>query len=101
MIDALANPIIVAAQATGKIKKYQMTVGGCLLLTPVMAYIALKLTHEPTMVFITQLCIAIIAQFIRIMIIKNAQFFHAGIFQKHSHANFLKLAFQLFVYVGG
>ena len=71
MIDALANPIIVAAQATGKIKKYQMTVGGCLLLTPVMAYIALKLTHEPTMVFITQLCIAIIAQFIRIMIIKK------------------------------
>lgn len=72
MIEALANPIIVTAQATGKIKKYQIIVGCCLMLTFPIAYIFLKITQSsPELVFYIHLIIAIIAQSIRVILIKD------------------------------
>lgn len=96
MIDALANPIIVAAQATGKIRKYQIVVGGCLLLTPIIAYTIIKFIHEPTIVFIVQLCIAIIAQLLRIIIIKKMLYFSIQEYLKKSIIPILKACIPAF-----
>jgi O-antigen/teichoic acid export membrane protein len=42
LIEALANPLIIAAQATGKIKVYQSVVGGVLLMILPFSFIMLK-----------------------------------------------------------
>ena len=70
LIDTLANPLIIANQATGKIKKYQTVVGGILLSIVPISYIALKVESKPEIVFIIQLAIAIIAQIARVIMIR-------------------------------
>ena len=70
MIDATANPFMIAAQATGRISLYQSVVGGVLLLILPVSYIALKMGGNPETVFIVHLTIAGIAWFVRLIIIR-------------------------------
>lgn len=69
LIEALANPLMVSSQATGKVKVYQIVVGGILLLIVPMAYLVLKLGGIPESVFIIHLLVAMIAQAFRLIII--------------------------------
>ena len=71
IIDAMANPFMTAAAATGKVKKYQLTVGSILLLIVPFSYLALRLGGVPESVFIVHLAIIIIAFAIRIVIIRT------------------------------
>lgn len=71
LIDALANPLMVSSQATGKVKVYQSVVGGTLLLIVPIAYVVLKLGSEPESVFIIHFFVAIVAQFFRLLIISK------------------------------
>lgn len=68
-LDTLANPLMVSAQATGKIKVYQVCIGGILLLIPFISYIVLRFGYPPQCVFIIHIIIAIIAQIIRFLLI--------------------------------
>lgn len=70
MVDALSNPLITAAQATGRIKVYQAVVGGILLLIVPISYIALKLGGQPEVVFFVHFLIVIIAQIARLIMIR-------------------------------
>ncbi|WP_304322103.1 lipopolysaccharide biosynthesis protein [Phocaeicola plebeius] len=70
IIDGISNPIIISAQATGKIKIYQIVIGGTLLLILPISYILLKLDYPPTAVYITQLIIVIAAHLIRVIMVK-------------------------------
>ena len=49
----MADSFMVASQATGKIRTYQILVGGALLFIVPTAYIALKLGYPPESVFFT------------------------------------------------
>lgn len=69
LIEALANPLMVSSQASGKVKVYQIVVGGTLLLIVPMAYLILKLGGVPESVFIIHLMVAMIAQAFRLIII--------------------------------
>ena len=83
LIDALANPLIMAAQATGKIKIYQTVVGGILLLILPFAYVALKYGGNPESVFIVQIIVVIVAQIARLIMIRPMiQFSIAEYFKK-------------------
>lgn len=70
IIDAVANPLMVSAAATGKVKVYQLVVGGILLAIVPISYIVLKLGGNPYSVFIVHLCICIIAFIVRLYIVK-------------------------------
>lgn len=70
IIDSMANPLMVAASANGNIKKYQITIGGLLLLTVPISYVVLKLYHNPDSVFYVNLIIAIIAFISRLFIVR-------------------------------
>lgn len=70
MIDALANPLITAAGATGKIKIYQAVVGGILLLIVPFSYLALKLGGKPEIIYIVHFMMIVIAQIARLMMIR-------------------------------
>lgn len=70
IIDAMARPLMVAAMATGDVKKYQTIIGGILILIVPIAYIVLKMGGNPTSVYIVHLSVAIVAFVVRLFIIR-------------------------------
>lgn len=71
LTETLANPYIVANQATGKVKLYQAVCGGLLLCIVPIAYVVLKLGGNPESVYIVHGCIAIITQITRVYMMRN------------------------------
>lgn len=71
LLDSLANPLIFAAKATGKIKLYQSILGTILLLILPTSYVFLKLGFPPETVYLIHLIFAIIGQFFRVYLLKD------------------------------
>ena len=71
LIYTTANPCIIANQATGKVKIYQMVVGGILLLILPISYVVLKLEAPAYSVFIVHFCIESLAQFSRMYMLRK------------------------------
>lgn len=71
IIDSVANPLMSAAAASGKIKVYQSVVGGLLLAIIPIAYIVLKLGGNPASVFIVHLIICCAAFITRLYIVAS------------------------------
>lgn len=71
MVDATANPLTVGAQANGNIKVYQIIVGSILLLIVPISYVALKMGCIPEGVFIVHFSVVILAQCVRIYMVRN------------------------------
>lgn len=69
LLDPISNPIGVANNATGSIKKYQIIEGGTLLLIVPAAYFAIKLGGNPISVFIVQLIICFFVQVLRLFLV--------------------------------
>lgn len=78
IIDAIANPLMISASATGKVKLYQSVIGGVLLSILPISYIALKLGYPPVSVFLVHLAISIIAFIVRLFIIRSLIQFSVG-----------------------
>ena len=71
LIYTTANPCIIANQATGKVKIYQMVVGGILLLILPISYVVLKLGAPAYSVFIVHFWIESLAQFSRMYMLRK------------------------------
>lgn len=69
MINVMADAFMVSSQATGKVRMYQILVGGTLLFIVPTSYVALKLGYSPESVFITHLLYAILAQVVRVYLV--------------------------------
>lgn len=70
IIDAVANPLMVAAASTGKVKLYQSVVGGILLAILPISYVVLKLGGNPESVFLVHLSMCLLAFATRLYIIR-------------------------------
>ena len=66
LVDALANPLMVGAAATGRVKRYYIIEGCSLLSILPIACAAASLGCAPQTVFAIQLTVVIIVQIIRI-----------------------------------
>lgn len=71
LIYTTANPCVIANQATGKVKVYQIVVGGILLTILPISYIVLKLGAPAYSVFIVHFCVESIAQFTRMYMLRK------------------------------
>lgn len=71
LVECISNPFMVAVSATGKIKKYQTIVGGCLILTLPVSYVFLRCGFSPKSVYWVQFVIFICAYFLRLLLIKG------------------------------
>ena len=71
LIDSLSYPLMTAAQATGKIRMYQSTVGGFMLLNLPVSYVFLKFGYPPQIVFYIAILNAIICLLLRLMFMKK------------------------------
>lgn len=70
LICTCANPMIVANQATGKVKKYQAVCGTTLLLILPISYIALRLGAPAYAVFVVHFVIECICQLARMVMLR-------------------------------
>ncbi len=69
IVEAVSNPFMTSAAATGNVRVYQSVVGSILLAIVPVAYIVLKLGGNPYSVFIVHLLIALIAFMVRTIIV--------------------------------
>ena len=71
LINCISGPLMTAAQATGKIKKYQVVVGGLLLFNLPLSYLLLKQGFAPQFTLYITISLSITALFARLWILKN------------------------------
>ncbi|WP_338646171.1 lipopolysaccharide biosynthesis protein [Flavobacterium sp. KS-LB2] len=71
IFDAISNPIIISAMATGKVKMFEIIVSSIFLLILPSSYLILKLGGEPYTVFIVHIFFEIIAYIARLIIIRK------------------------------
>lgn len=71
MIDGISNPFMRAVDATGNIKKYQIIVGGILLMIVPVSYVVLKLGGAPYSVFIVHICMSFLAFLMRLYLVRK------------------------------
>lgn len=69
LVETLANPLAIGIEATGKVKWFQIIVGGLLMLSVPVSYVILKFGAKPEVVFIVHLIVVISAQIIRLLFI--------------------------------
>ena len=70
LIYTLANPLIVANQATGRVKKYQAVCGSILLMILPVSYVCLQLGCPAYSVFIVHFVIELVAQLARMVMLR-------------------------------
>lgn len=69
--ESLSNPLITAMLATGKIRYYQIIVGGLNLLNLPVFILLLKAGIEPESVFVTEIIFSQICLIVRLVLLKN------------------------------
>ena len=68
LVDVTNGPTIATVLATGKIRNYEIIVGGFFIMNLPISYIALKLGCEPTMTMLISIALAIVVTFVRALI---------------------------------
>lgn len=98
LIYTIANPCVIANQATGKVKVYQMVVGSILLLILPISYVILKFDAPAYSVFIVHFCIESIAQVVRMFMLRKLIDlpFHAYIY--HIYIPIIKVMIVSFLF---
>lgn len=71
MCDLLSNTLVTLQQATGRIRNYQLAVGGTLLLNFPLSYFCLENSFPPESVFIVALLISFVCLFLRLVFLNK------------------------------
>lgn len=71
LIDCISGPLIIGAQATGKIKWYQIIIGTFIFLNLPVSYLLLKITDKPEIVFYVSIVINLFALFFRLIFLRK------------------------------
>lgn len=71
LVESLSSSLVAAAQSTGKIRNYQIVVGGLLLLNLPLSYIFLANDFSPEIVFYIAIANSTICLFIRLLFLRK------------------------------
>ena len=71
LIDALSNTLVTLQSATGRIRNYQMIVGGMLLMNFPLSYIALKLGCSPESTLVVAILVGSCCLFLRLLFLRH------------------------------
>ncbi len=69
--ESISSPLVTAMLATGRIRNYQIVVGGLQMLNLPVAYITLRFTHRPEVVLLTALVISQICLAARLIMLRK------------------------------
>jgi O-antigen/teichoic acid export membrane protein len=82
LICSLSGPLQILAQATGRVRNYQLVVSIILLLNLPFSYLLLKLGYSPEATFIVSIVLSVVALLARLIVLRALTQFPAGIFLK-------------------
>lgn len=71
MCDILSNTLIKVKQATGKVRNYQLAVGGMLLMNFPLSYVFLRYGFPPEYTLVVALFVSILCLFLRLLFIRK------------------------------
>lgn len=71
LIDGADGPLIAAALATGKIRKYILIVALIILANIPVSFVALELGCDPTITMVISICISLFSMFVRAWLLKQ------------------------------
>jgi len=71
LIDCISGSLMIAVQANGNIKKYQISIGTILMLNLPLAYFFLKFGYPPEITFFISIILSIVSLIVRILILKS------------------------------
>ena len=75
LLNTLSNPLVISMHASGKVRDYQIVVGGLSLLTLPIVYVALKMGAEPYWAMIIAFIVELVCHFARLyMLVRSIQF---------------------------
>ena len=80
LVESISNPLIVANNATGNVRNYQLVVGGLQLLNIPISYIFLKLGYRPEIVIVVSICLGLFCLLARIIMLQKQINFNAKLF---------------------
>lgn len=71
MSESLAAPLVTVMLATGKIRNYQLIVGGCQLLNIPISYIFLHIGYPSETIFMVAIAVSILCEMMRLIMLKR------------------------------
>lgn len=93
-IDVLSNTLINLQTATGKIRNYQLAVGGMLMMNFPLSYICLKLELSPVSVYVVAIVVSVCCLILRLLFLrKMVEKFSMAAFLSNVSVNVLKVVF--------
>lgn len=93
-IDILSNTLINLQAATGKIRNYQLVVGGMLMMNFPLSYLCLKLCFSPVSVYIVAIVVAVCCLILRLWFLRRmVEKFSMSLFLRNVSVNVLKVVF--------
>ena len=91
MSEALSNPLITAMLATGRIRNYQLVVGGIQLLNIPLSYMFLKMGAIPEITVVVAIMLSQVCLFARLIMFSRASGFSVPEFVRGVYVNALKV----------
>ena len=92
MSESLSLPLITAMLATGRIRNYQLVVGGIQLLNIPLSYLFLKLGAIPEITVVVAIALSHVCLFARLIMFSRASGFSVPEFVRGVYVNALKVA---------
>lgn len=80
LVDSLSNPLITAMHASGKVRDYQIVVGGLSLLTLPLAYACFKLGYPPQSAMCVGAAMSVVCHFARLLLLRRTIGLPVGLF---------------------
>lgn len=71
MIESISNPLITAQLATGKIRDYQLVVGGLQMMNFPVSYVCLKFGAVPETILVVAIVIGVLCLFFRLWMLRK------------------------------
>ena len=89
--ESLSGPLMTGMLATGKIRNYQILVGGLIMLNFPISYIFLKLGYRPEVTVAVAIVLSQICLFARLYMLKKAMDFPVMAYLKRVYWNIIKV----------
>lgn len=93
LIDILSNTLINLQCSTGRIRNYQLAVGGMLLLNFPLSYLMFHLGMPPQATYVVAICIAVACLMLRLLFLRSMVALDIVGFLRRVCLNVLKVAF--------
>ena len=101
LVDILSNTLITLQTATGKIRNYQLVVGGMLMMNFPLSYLCLKASLSPESVYAVAISVALCCLLLRLFFLtRMVEAFSSTSFIKNVVANVIGVSFLSFALPG-